>query len=542
LLGEVDNATISTNNFISSQKVAYAGYIQDDWKASSKLTFNLGLRYELWSPIGEKFGDQSNFDLQNLTLYIPSGRNQNLPLPPNFTAAFPNVTVSRGQVNNYLIPWDKFDFGPRIGIAYQVLPKTVVRIGFGIFYGGEENQGGNPNRGESIPFNETVSMQRTPGLSSFIGISDPLCTGCDYMPGGVAGGYPANPFALNATIQFRGVQPDFDNPLVQKWNVILQRELGWSSALEFGYEGNHQSHQVYLPNTDLYPNLGTTNSSISSTTLQEIGPACPTCQSVGNGLTETVSNGFGNYAAATVKFQKNYSHGLQFIASYTWSHALSDVGTTLGGLANGGTPNDLNQGSAYASAAWDIRHSFTDGFNYDIPFGKGKAWGNNMNRYVDTIAGSWHINGILTLRSGQPLSLNGTSCQGVWSKCSPDIVPGYYANEPPPGGRSPNEWFNIAAYQVAAPLTGGDLGQAAITGPPTKTLDLSVFKDFPITERFKIQFRAESFNISNTPIFSPPDASLSDAKSLGGNGNFGVITSSVAGSERHVQFSLRLSF
>ena len=129
----------------------------------------------------------------------PSGKQQDLPLPPNFAAAFPNVKVSRGQVTNYLVPWDKLDFGPRIGLAYQLTPKTVIRAGYGIFYGGEENQGGSPNRGEGIPFNETVQFNRTPGIvSSFIGISDQICTSCQYMPGGLTGGFPASPFTLNA--------------------------------------------------------------------------------------------------------------------------------------------------------------------------------------------------------------------------------------------------------------------------------------------------------------------------------------------------------
>jgi hypothetical protein len=542
MLGVVDNAAISTNNFISSQKVAYAGYVQDDWKFSSKITFNLGVRYELWSPIGEKWGDQANYDLQNNTLYIPQGRNSNLPLPPNFASTYPTTIVSRGQVNNYLIPWDKLDIGPRIGVAYNFMPKMVLRLGYGIFYGGEENQGGSPNRGEGVPFNETVSLVRAQGISSYTGISDPLCVGCDYFPSGLGGGFPGNPFALNAPIQFRGVQPDFRNPLVHKWNAIVQRELPWNMSLEVGYEGNHQAHQVYLTNTDYAPNLGTLNSSISAATLQEIQPQCPppTCVSPGNGLSMTLSNGFGNYAAGTVKLEKRYSNGLQFITSYTWSHALADSGTPLSGGANFGVPYAPNQGSAYASAAWDIRHSFTTGFNYDLPFGRGKQFGGNMPKIADIIVGQWHTNGILTLRTGQPFSFNGTSCQGVWNKCSPDIVPGNTANEAPSGGRTANEWFNINAYEVAAPLTGGDLGQAAGTGPPTTTLDFSTFKDFALTERFKMQFRGEFFNFFNTPIYGQPDASLGDLKSLGGNGNFGVITT--ASGERHIQFSLRLSF
>ena len=179
MLGAIDNGQISTTNFISSTKQGYAGYFQDGWKATPKLTFTLGVRYEIFSPIGEQFGRQSSFDLQNLTLYIPRGPNQNTPLTPNFNApatingvTFPAlfttpITVNRGVRNNYIIPWDKTDIGPRLGFAYNFRPKTVVRGFFGMFYGGEENQGGNPNRGESAPFNESPQLNRPAGVSIF---------------------------------------------------------------------------------------------------------------------------------------------------------------------------------------------------------------------------------------------------------------------------------------------------------------------------------------------------------------------------------------
>jgi hypothetical protein len=544
LLGQIDNSSMSTANFMSSQKVAYGAYVQDDWKVSQKLTLNLGVRYELWSPTGEQWGRQANYDLQTNTLYIPQGNNCNAALPPNFATQFPAVIINRCQVSNYLVKWDKLDIGPRIGIAYHVRDKMVLRVGYGIFYGGEENQGGSPNRAEGVPFNETVNLSRAQGISSFIGISDPLCTGCDSMPGGLTGGFPANPFAYPAPIKLLGVQSDYRNALVHKWNVILQRELPWDMSVELGYTGNHQAHQVILGNTDPYPNLGTTNTSISSGTLQEIQPACPppTCVSVGNGLTETVSNGFGNYAAGDIKVEKRFSHGFQFLSAYTWSHALANAGTTLSGATNFGFLDQTNWASSYSSAAWDIRHSFTTGFNYDLPFGKGKQFAGNVPKAADMIIGGWHSNGLLTLRTGQPLTLNGTSCQGVWSKCLPDIAAGYVANQAPAGGRTPNEWFDINAYQVAAPLTGGNLGLESNTGPPTKTMDFSMFKDIPFTERIRMQFRAEAFNLGNFAVLSQPDASLADAASLKGNGNFGKITSSVSGSERHVQFALRFQF
>jgi len=517
---------------------------------NSKLTVNLGVRYELWSPIGEQFGRQASYNLQNNTLYIPSGPNSNAALPPNFSSIFPTVTVSRGQVSNYLIPWDKTDFGPRIGIAYQVAPKTVIRLGFGIFYGGEENQGGSPNRGEGVPFNETVNLTRYQGNSTYVGVGQSQCTNCDFFPGGFSAGYPLSPFSLNAGVSLRGVQSDFDNPLVQKWNVVVQRELPGQMSLEVGYEGNHQAHQLILWNSDTNPNLGTFNTAITSANLQEIQPACSTCQSPGNGLSTTSTFGFGNYAAGSVKLERHFSHGLQFLTSYVWSHALADSGTPLSGSSNLAPISNTNYGTAYSSASWDIRHSLTTSFNYELPFGKGKQFGGGMGRALDTIVGGWQANGILTLRTGQPLTLAGTACHGVWNRCLPDYAAGYTGNgnTPSPGGRTPNEWFNTADFveaysnQAAGIATGGNVGLQTITGPPTKTLDFSLFKNFRLTERFAAQFRGEAFNLGNFTVLSAPDLSLGDSAVYGGNGHFGQITSSVTGTERHLQFSLKLSF
>jgi hypothetical protein len=544
LIGQLDSGNISTTNFVSSQKTAWAWYAQDDWRVNSKLTVNLGLRYELWSPIDERFGRQANFDLQTLTLFIPKGPNQDAALPPNFAAAFPGITVSRGQVPSTLIPYDKFDFGPRIGLAYQAFNKTVVRVGFGMFYGGEENQGGSPNRGEGVPFNETVNLTRTNGVSSFIGVSMPQCTGCNYFPTGLTGGYPTNVFTLPAPVSFRGVQADFRNPLVQKWNVVVQRELPGQMALEVGWEGNHQAHQVVLWNSDPSTNIGTTNSAITGETQREILPPanCPLCASIGNGLSMTSSFGYGNYSALSTKLEKRFSKGLQFLAAYTWSHALANSGTPLSGSGGLGTPDPTNFASEYSSASWDIRHNFTTAFVYELPIGRGKGMGTSMNKVADAIVGNWQVNGVVTLRTGVPYTLRYNGCQGVWGACRPDAIAGLDPNAAPATGRDPSQWFNIANVAVPAPLTGGNLGLQSQTGPPTRTLDFSVFKIFPISERFKLQFRAESFNLANTPVFNTPDGNLQDAKALGGNGNFGKITSTAAGTERHIQFSLRLHF
>ncbi len=520
LLGYVNNGRISTNNFISSEKIAWAFYAQDDWKVTPKLTLNVGLRYELFSPISEKFARQSNFVYSNMTLYIPSGKDQDAPLPPNFATAFPNVHVSRGEVDKYMIPWDKWDFGPRFGLAYNWRDKTVIRAGYGIFYGGEENQGGNPNRGESVPFNQSTDLAR-PGTSTF----DPN----PFFPGGVSGGYPSNVFSLPAPVSFRGVEPNFRNSLVHKWNAAIQRELPWQSSFELAYVGNHQSHQLFQPDWNACANVGTTDP-----TRQGCNTAIRPTPYIG-GISGTASMGYGDYHGMTAKYDKRFSSGMQMMAAYTYGHALANTGTTLSGSTGFGTPDPRNYASGYSTAAWDLRHNFVANFNYNIPFGKGQKWGGNMNTLTSALIGNWQLNGILTLHTGYPYTLRWNGCQGVWGACRPDLVAGKDPQAAPSGGRNVDKWFDTSAVAQAAPLTGGNLGLQSNTAPATRTLDFSIFKDFPITERWRLQFRAEGTNVANTPQWGTPDNNLQNA-------NFGKVTSTFSGSERHVQFALRLQF
>jgi hypothetical protein len=536
LLGSLNGGQISTTNFISSTRKAWAFYAQDDWKVTRKLTLQLGVRYELWTPIGEQFGRQSNFNYDKLTLDIPKGPNQDEPLPPNFNtpftfngitfpALFPSVKVSRGVVDQYLIPWDKYDIGPRIGLAWNVRNKTVIRAAFGIFYGGEEQQGGNPNRGESAPFNKSPQLNRPSGVNGFD--PNPFFANGNWT-NGITTGFPINVFTTQpvSSLQFRSVSQDFRNPMVQKWNLTVQQELPSQMALEVGYQGNHSSHQLLQPDFNAAPNFGTT-ASINANDLRPV-------RELGS-ISGTSTFGFGNYAAMTAKLDKRFSHGLQFITSYTWGHALANSGTTLSGSSGFGYRDNRNISTSYASAAWDIRHNFTSGFNYEIPFGRGKKFGGSMNRVVDTLAGGWMVNGILTLHTGQPFTVRSNGCQGVWANCFADLLPGKDPNAAPTGGRRPEQWFDVTNFAPPASLTQGNVGLQTNYGPSTRNLDFSIAKNFRFTERWKMQFRGESFNLANTPQFGLPNNNRQDP-------NFGRVTSTQSGSERHIQFALRLEF
>ena len=542
LLGSINAASISTTNFISSTKQAYGSYVQDNWKVTPKLTLNLGVRYELFSPIGEQFGRQSNFDLQNLTLYIPAGRNQDAPLPPNFNApatingiTYPALfktplTISRGQVNSYLIPWDKLDFGPRLGFAYNIKEKTVIRGFYGIFYGGEENQGGNPNRGESAPFNESPSFNRPNGFNQFQ--PDPLLANGSPIKG-LAVGFPVNAFtgAPVSSLNLREVAQDFRNPMVQEWNLSVQHELPGQMALQVGFLGNHQSHQLYQPNPNTGSLVFTNNPAITSTSTSvypDLG-----------GISGTSTFGFGNYSALAASLNKRMANGLQFQVAYTYGHALSDTGTTLSGSPGFYTINNGNQNSSYSSAPWDTRHSFVTNFNYAIPFGRGKQYGASMNRLLNAAVGNWQVNGILTLRTGHPYTLDSSGCQVVNGGCGPLLLSGGADSAPSTGrkGGLDGYWFNVANFAPKGNqgLSEGNVGLQTNTAPPQRTLDFSLFKDFALTEQYKIEFRAEATNLANTPQLGYPDTNQNDA-------NFGRINYTNAGTERHIQFQLRLRF
>jgi hypothetical protein len=518
LLGLPGNSRLTTTNFVSSEKVAHAWYVQDDWKATSKLTFNIGLRYELFSPISERFGRQSNYIPETATLVIPKGNNQDAPLPVNFAQSFPTIKVVRGEADKYLIPWDKTDWGPRIGIAYQMFTKTVIRAGYGLFYGGEENQGGSPNRGEGVPFNQIMDLN----LNSNYDAKHPFL-------GSFSDGWPANTFNLPANISFRGVDQNFRNPLVSKWNFTIQHDLGWGSALEVSYIGSKGSRQ--LINWD--PNIP----------VNSPDPTAPANDRrkypfLRGGLSQTSTFGRSAYHGLAAKFEKRYSQGLTMVSSYTWGHAFADTNTPLSG-AQGFGIYDITCGfrCEYSTASWDVRHRWVTSFNYDLPFGRGKQFAAGMSKAADLIIGGWQTNGILTFSTGQPFTFRSQNCVGSFNACRPDAVPGKSPMAAPSNGRTPDQWFDPTASQTPRPGTGGNIGPQTGVGPGIANLDASLFKSFDLTERFKMQFRSEWLNLSNTPRFA-----VSSIGNTQGASNYGRLSATLPGTARNVQFALRFMF
>jgi len=361
-----------------------------------------------------------------------------------------------------------------------------------------------------------VRLDRKPGLSIF--------ERNDWF-NGTSNGFPINVFDLPAPIDFRQVANNFRNPMVQKWNFAIQREFAGNQALEVSYIGNHSSHQMFFsdPNAcynDPRPSI-----------------ACNDRRPHPNlaGINATTTFGYGNYHGMTAKLEKRYSAGVQYMVAYTLGHAFSNSGTTLSGSEGFTAKDPRNYAYSYSTAPWDRRHNLVANVLYDLPFGKGKQFGTSAGKAMDLLIGGWQVNGIVTFRTGTPFTLRSDRCQAS-GNCFPDLVSGKDPNAAPEGGRRPEKWFDTSAVSIAPPVGSlGNLGLQTNYNPGNAYMDLSFFKGFHVTERINVQFRAEAFNLTNSPQFGHPNH---DSQ----NTNFGVITGTQSGIERKMQMALRILF
>lgn len=486
-------------------------YGQDDWRITRRLTLNLGLRWdELTWPV-EKFNRQANFNISTGQLEL-AGQNGN----------------SRSFVPLALNNW-----APRIGFAYDLFGdgSTKVSGGYGIFYfvdrGGISNQlaqnppfSGQTSFGFSNGYRITFTGQAAQGTEDANGN---CLTSCN--PVGATGPLPSKgPIVVdlnnpkNVAISVATL-PSNKTPSNQEWNLQVQRQIGSNMVATLAYVGtkgthlttyyNYNRQEYNLPqNTVNFPNLGAIN------------------------VQATVGN--STYNALQAMLNRRFNNGLQFGASYTWSHAIDDSpGAFDNYTANGSSPVDYrNLAAEKASSNLDMRHRFVMNGLYQLPFGKGMRFGSGMNGVENAILGGWQTNLIFTAQSGTPFDV----LYPGNPETRPDLVGSPYA-----GVSTPFQYFNTAAFAIVpknaagVALRAGTTPRNYLTGPGIMDIDFSTFKDFHVTERVVTQFRAEFFNLTNTPQFVQPDNNLTD-------GNFGKLTSTRVGSEREVQLALKVTF
>lgn len=448
-------------------------FVLDNWNVSKKLTVNYGVRYELPTVPYTVNGVATELNPQQ-TMLVPAN-----PPVKGFGFIYPNHK----------------DWAPRIGIAYRLTAKTVFRGGYGIYY--------NPNQTNSFTFLNT-NPPFSPVLTYTSSPTTPQLTLANPTPGSLTGSAPAaNVITDNWHLP---------TPYMNQWSFGIERQLWRNGGLELQYLGSHSVHldRNYFNNTPL-PGPGAINPRRPNQLFAQI---------------RTVQNDvIANYEGLSVVFRQRFTHGFQVLASYTWSHTL-DVSADSNG---GGTPmNPYNWRADYGNSNWDLRHRFVASYVYDIPFF------HTSNGLLNAVFAKWQLNGISTMQSGFPFNVTiGTDRANTSSQGSqrPDLVG---TPSDTCGGGHLTNCITASAFALPALYTYGNAGRNILRGPHLFTTDMSLFKNFPIRERLRLQFRAEFFNITNTPQFSNPNAVF-------GTSSFGTITSTSI-ENRDVQFGLKLSF
>ena len=475
-------------------------YFQDDWRVTNNLTLNLGLRWEYHTPWVEVKDRQSNFSPFTGQLML-AGQNGN----------------SRALYNPY-----KKDFQPRIGFAYtpDTAGKRLVFRGAYTISSFLEGTGTNLRLPLNPPFNsEFAALYNTPAFSLPPAKLDQ----------GLAGLNPKDPFA-GATLR---LWDPFVRPAeVQQWNLTAEYQLKGNNVLTVGYVGQHGTHlMVAMP----YLQNRLVNGKVVPGDFLAGNPAL---RSEISQISGTASIANQKYNSLQAVLHKRFSSGLEYQIAYTWSHGMSDSIGYYGAGGQSGSQsaywqNLYDQRSEWGPSFFDIQHNFVASFVYDLPFGKNKARGANWNRVVDGALGGWQLGGIFTGHTGFPLTIKvNPDPSGTGARSFRANVIGTPNDPHQIGPGAP--FLDQSAYAVPAPGTFGDAGTGIVRGPGMARLDLSLGKQFHITEARYFEIRGEAFNLANHPIF------LSPASQIITSSLFGQIRSSEG--ERSVQIVAKFFF
>jgi outer membrane receptor protein involved in Fe transport len=506
---------------------AINAYAQDDYKVNSRLTLNVGLRYELPFPATEN-NNQVN-------LFVPGAQSKVLPNAPAGLLYPGDPGVPAG-----LIPTQKTAFAPRFGVAWDPRgdSKTVVSAAYGIFY--------EPYyTGEGGPLQDPVS---SPPYLKTQQISFPVNSFANPF-------YTPDPFgqAFPQPMTLLVVARNLHLPYAQDWNLNVQRSFGADWLLQVGYVGTtgvrlprfiEGNPAVFIPGVDGSGNLLSNENNVNQRRMYSgCTLAQPNCVYSSVGEIAGIAN--SSYNALEASLRKRFGHGLSFLASYTWSHSIDDVSSfNITGSAsqpvageNDLAQNPFNLAAERGPSMFDARHRFVLSYQWSIPFlQRSSAW-------YGKVFGNWQLNGIFTAMSGTPFTVfdsNDVSLQGQapeisgFSSNRPNVI-----GNPNSGPRSVAEWFNTGAFQQLQPdplgrfEVFGDEGRNAVLGPRYINWDASAFKNIRLTESKELQFRGELFNVLNHTNFRLP---VSDIESP----TFGQIQSDV--SPRVIQVALKFLF
>ena len=535
--GGIGANSVSASNFggIANRRYYSGLYFQDDWKVNRKLTLNLGVRWDLFSLVGEKYNAQANFVPGPSPQYIiPAARKGNPNLSPSFIQGLAKDGIQLVYSDAYgsgLGLIQKGNLAPRFGFAYQATSKLVLRGGYGIYYGSFENRGGAPSLGYNYPFQFNFSFPSPNAVSPVVYPDGQLAT----LERGLLS-IPLDPALVRGTgLALQGIQFHYQTPYVQGYNFTVQYELMRNSTLETGYVASLSRH------LETFSGINNVQQLLPPTANPQNYIAYP---DFARGSSYATTDANAHYHSMQNKFTHRFSKGLDFLAAYTWAKTLTNAGDLLsGGNVSGFRAPQVpgfGRKKEMALAGFDVRHAFTFSGTYELPFAKSRALLAGASSFVEGVLGGWSTNWILTLYSGQPQTIGCPTGTGAGTGCYALVVPGQSLYK-----GTVEQFYNPAAFANPAPVaTVGQtdfspLGgyRTPVTGPPYRKLDFSLFKSFPIKERARLEFRAESFNLTNTPAFANP-GSLNFINTV----NFARITSTrnSPNDARQVQLALKM--
>jgi Carboxypeptidase regulatory-like domain/TonB-dependent Receptor Plug Domain len=495
----------------------WAGYVQDNWKVSPRLTVNAGLRYEVYTPETERYNRLANFNWSTLS-FIYAGQN--------------GVSRQAGMQTRF------YDAGPRVGFAYDASGKgtLVWRGGFGISffplpYSASDELGQNPPFTVSQTFSPNTNLAgsayATPCTSANIGtpcvvaINNPFPQGVTTVGPSITTNTALLNQAAPAIISHQLSNP---TPYSQMWSIGLERAVSATGLFELAYAGSHSVHLTlaFNPN-EVQPGTPGVNSAPSQASRRLIQPL----NNISTWVQESEINA-SNYNALQAKFTKRYSHGLTELISYTWSKSLDMGGSAASGGGSSGNPQTITcLKCGYGASGFDQKHRFVSSTTYELPFGKGKAF--LQNGWASWLAGGFEVDGIVTLATGNPFTVTLSSGVNFGAPSWPNRIAQGTLPHP-----TPSAWFNTHAFVAPPPNTYGNSARSVLYGPGEANADLSLQRTFHIHESINLAIRGDAFNAFNHPNFLNPNSAI-------GSSVAGVISGTNL-DNRDMQLSAKLVF
>ncbi len=589
-----NNNALTSANPVDDVRWDRSGYIQDDWKVTQRLTVNLGLRVENQTPYFERHGNQAIFyptagvtydptagpqgQSTSAGRYILPNKSRNTPLPATFTSQLLKDNITVGYSGNpYLIDYQTLNWGPRVGLAYKLSDRSVIRAGYGIYYGGLESVGFAPNLGLNYPFTYRTSITSPGNVPCLYG------NGCPTNGITLENGYTdflANGGLANAngTPSLNGIANNIRTPYTQQFNLAFQQDLGNGFIASLSYVGSltrHSSNFVGVNSSPVITPLCITDPVTGAVTNSPCDTSNAQNPFSDVNIEYQLNNGLSAYHSLQGKLEKRVSRNLGFLTTYTWSHQMTDAGTSIAQGDNftsaGGAPNYYIFGTreGYANGPEDVRNRFTFNGNYTLPVGKGQRFLNG-NGIASQVLGGWETTLTEQIQDGEHLTVGTANFTGVNNLGQNAIL----VRDPFAGGGTPDPslnfpagatcptkvhnlaaWFNPCAFKnplpgsaVTSPITTAAqarafLGDRAnqIPGPGYNRTNMSVFKSFPVYRESQLQVRADIFNVFNTPAFILTGGNDGPNGSVINPGSYRFFQNNTPNS-RFFQFALRYSY